>query len=183
MPSRIIPLEDLKERSVMFWLPPGGQHNEVWADTWMNLAELEPADAAPALALLRDNDIGGYIASPSGRKGAASTVRQLYVDREQENRATDVLMLFLRGRNQQAVPVQRKRVARPVRTLGERPAAVRILLIVLKVVFVAGLIALGLLLAYYRGPSLFPTVHPAHHPAPASNAPGMTQPTWTAPGP
>ena len=68
MLSRVIPLEYLKERDLMFWLPPGGQDNDVWADTWVILAELESADAAPILALLQDADVGAYIAGPSGRR-------------------------------------------------------------------------------------------------------------------
>ncbi|MCX2933431.1 hypothetical protein ORI20_24470 [Mycobacterium sp. CVI_P3] len=99
MLSRILPLEYLKERDVMFWLPPGGRDNEVWADTWVILAELDPADAEPILARLRDADVGAYVWTPSGRKGAPNTGVQLYVDREQHNKAVDVLMLFLRGRD------------------------------------------------------------------------------------
>ncbi|WP_319437286.1 hypothetical protein [Mycobacterium sp. RTGN5] len=186
MLSRVIPLEYLKERDLMFWLPPGGQDNDVWADTWVILAELESADAAPLLALLHDADVGAYIASPSGRKGATAAGVQLYVDREQHNRATDVVMQFLRGKNQPVVPAKSAKSAKPapkVRPKAKQPAAIRAVLTVLKIAAVAALIALGLLLAYYRGPSLFPGVHPAHHPAPASNAPGMTQPTWTEPRP
>lgn len=99
MLSRVIPLEYLKGRDVMFWLPPGGQDNDVWADTWVIIAELEPADTQPVLKLLRDNDIGAYVASPSGRKGAPGAGKQLYVDVQQYSGATDVLMLFLRKKN------------------------------------------------------------------------------------
>jgi hypothetical protein len=178
MLSRIIPLEYLKERDLMFWLPPGGQDNEVWADTWVILAELESAHAEPVLDLLRDNDIGAYVARPNGLKGATSSIRQLYVDREQHNLATDVVMQFLRGKDHQAAPVPRKRVAPPAAP-EVKPPAIRVLSIVLQVVFITGLIALGLLLAYYRGPSMFPGVHPAPHPTSVPNTPGMTAPTWT----
>ena len=95
----------------MFWLPPGGQDNEVWADTWVILAELESADAAPVLALLQDADVGAYIAGPSGRRGATTAGVQLYVDREQHNRAVDVVMQFLRGKDQPAVPVKASKPA------------------------------------------------------------------------
>lgn len=173
MLSRVIPLEYLKERDLMFWLPPGGRDNEVWADTWVILADLEPADAEPVLAALRDADVGAYIASPSGRRGATNAGVQLYVDREQHNRATDVVMQFLRGKSHPVAPATRKRVARPVRAARELPAAVRILLMVSKVAAAAGLIALVMFLAYRYGPSRFPGVH-GHHPAPTSAAPGIT---------
>jgi hypothetical protein len=172
MLSRVIPLEYLKERDLMFWLPPGGQDNDVWADTWVILAELESAHAAPVLALLHDADVGAYIAGPSGRNGAANRGVQLYVDREQHNRATDVVMKFLRGRDQPAVPVKSAKPAPKKPPKAKRPS-VRILLTVIKVAAVAALIALGLLLAYYRGPSMFPTVHRTHHPAPVSDAPAI----------
>ncbi|SBS75772.1 conserved hypothetical protein [uncultured Mycobacterium sp.] len=172
MLSRVIPLEYLKERDLMFWLPPGGQDNEVWADTWVILAELESADAATVLALLQDADVGAYIASPSGRRGATTAGVQLYVDREQHNRAVDVVMQFLRGKDQPAVPVKASKPTPKMRPKAKR-RSVRILLTAVQVAAVAALIALGLLLAYYRGPSLFPTVHRGHHPAPVSDAPGI----------
>jgi hypothetical protein len=115
MLSRVIPLEYLKERDLMFWLPPGGQDNDVWADTWVIIAELDAADAQPVLDLLQDNDIGAYVAKPSGCKGAPSPGRQLYVDREQYTRATDVLMLFLRQKDHPASPAGATR-HRPART-------------------------------------------------------------------
>jgi hypothetical protein len=175
MLSRVIPLEYLKERDLMFWLPPGGQDNDVWADTWVILAELESADAAPVLALLQDADVGAYIAAPSGLKGAASRGVQLYVDREQHNRATDVVMQFLRGKDQPAVPVKASKPTPQVRPKVKR-RSVRILLTTAQVAAVAALIALGLLLAYYRGPSLFPTVHRVQHPAPSSDMPALQRP-------
>ena len=99
MLSRVVPLEFLKERDLTYWLPPGGQDNEVWADTWVILADLELADAEPVLEAFRDADVGAYVAVPRGLKGAASGTVQLYVDREQHNKAVDLLMLFLRGRH------------------------------------------------------------------------------------
>ena len=182
MLSRIIPIEDLRQRSVMFWLPPGGRHNEVWADTWMLIAELEPADSQPALDLLGDNDIGAYIASPTGRKGAPSVGTQLYVDREQQNKAADVLMRFLRKKDQPAMPRQ-ERIGLKVRAKLKIPAMPRAVSIALHVVFFAALIAGALTLVYLRGASMFPGVHPVKHPAPASHAPGITVPTWTDPAP
>ncbi len=176
MLSRVIPLEYLKERDVMFWLPPGGQDNDVWADTWVIIAELDAADARPVLDLLQDNDIGAYVAKPSGLRGAPSPGRQLYVDREQYTLATDVLMLFLRRKDQPAMP-RVERIAPKLRSKIKTPAVPRAVVLVLKVAFVAGLIALGMAFAYYRGASMLE--HRLHHPTPTSNAPGMTNPAWT----
>jgi hypothetical protein len=174
MPSRIIPLEDLRQRSVMFWLPPGGRDNGVWADTWVIIAEVEPADAAPILDSLRDADIGGYIASPTGLHTAGDPIKRLYVDREQHGRAADVLMLFLRSRNQSTPreAVNRARI-RPTAQPKARPFALRALLMVLQIAFLGAFFALMLTLAYYKGAEYFPGVHPTHHPAPDTNLPGM----------
>ncbi|WP_199190014.1 hypothetical protein [Mycobacterium sp. ENV421] len=180
MLSRVIPLEYLKERDVMFWLPPGGQDNDVWADTWVILADLESADAAAVLALLRDADIGGYVARPSGLKGAPAPGVQLYVDREQIHRATDVVMQFLRGKEQPIMP-RAERIAPRIRGRITVPAVPRSVSVALQIAFMAGLIALGMTFAYYRGASMLE--HRPHHPAPSSNAPGMTNPTWTNPRP
>ncbi len=175
MLSRVIPLEYLKERDLMFWLPPGGRDNEVWADTWVILADLEPADAEPVLAALRDADVGAYVATPSGRKGAPATGVALYVDREQHNRATDVVMKFLRGKEQPVMP-RAERIAPRVRSKIKVPAVPRAVSIALQVAFMAALLALGVLLAYYRGPDLFPAVHHTPHPAPVSDAPALQRP-------
>lgn len=173
MLSRIIPLEYLKERDVMFWLPPGGQDNDVWADTWVIIAELDTADAEPVLDLLHDNDIGAYVARPSGLKGASSPGRQLYVDREQYTRAIDVLMLFLRRKDQPVVPA---RVARkPAKAKRDappktKPRAIRILLAGIKIAAGATLLALAVLLIYYKYSA---RVQHAHHPVPNSDVPSM----------
>ncbi|WP_179466199.1 hypothetical protein [Mycolicibacterium vinylchloridicum] len=175
MLSRVIPLEYLKQRDVMFWLPPGGQDNEVWADTWVILAELESAHAAPILALLRDADIGAYAATPSGLKGAQSQCKQLYVDREQINRATDLVMVFLRGKDEQVMP-RAERIAPKVRSKITIPAVPRPVALVLKAALGAALIALFLLLVYTQGPRLWPGVHPVQHPAPTSGPPALQRP-------
>ncbi|AQT78644.1 hypothetical protein B1R94_04360 [Mycolicibacterium litorale] len=176
MQSRIIPLEYLKERDVMFWLPPGGRGNDVWADTWIVIAELDVTDAGPVLELLQDNDIGGYVAKPSRRTGAAAPGRQLYVDREQYTRAGDLLMLFLRKKEPSALPAgaTRKppRAAPPVREA--KPRGVRILVTAAKIAFVAALIGLGVLLAYYKGVEF--TSNLRHTPPSPAQAPGLTAP-------
>lgn len=171
MLSRVVPLEYLKERDLAFWLPPGGRDNEIWADTWVILADLESADAAPVLALLHDADVGAYIASPSGLRGATARTVQLYVDREQHNKAVDLLMLFLRGKSPRPIRVKAATQPRPKRVKRSRSAALRTVVLMLKVAAIAGLLALGMLLAYYRGPSLFPTVQHGHHPAPETMGP------------
>lgn len=171
MPSRVIPLEDLKQRSVMFWLPPGGRDNGVWADTWVILAELEAADVAAILACLRRADIGGYAATPTGRRALANPGSQLYVDREQHGRATDVLMHFLRNRDRpQAEYTVGKRVPTPVRP-GARHWT---LATPLKVVVATVFIAVVLLWVYYIGAQRFPGVHRVPHPTPISGVPGIT---------
>jgi hypothetical protein len=175
MLSRVIPLEFLKERDIMFWLPPGGLDNEIWADTWVIIAELEPTDVTPVLRLLHDCDIGGYAARPRGLNTAGAG-SQLYVDMQQYNKAIDVLMLFLRQKDQPPMP-RAKRIAPTIRNKITVPRPVAL---ALKVVVGAALIALFLLLVYTQGPRMWPGVHP---PAPASNAPGVTNPTWTNPGP
>jgi hypothetical protein len=109
MYSRLIPLEDLspsvtisqsgdlKQRSVMYWLPPGGRDNGVWADTWVILADIETGDVTAVLDLLAKADVGGYVAIPSdGQRVRAHSCQHLYVDTQRYHQAEDVLMLFLR---------------------------------------------------------------------------------------
>jgi hypothetical protein len=170
MQSRVIPLEVLKERDIMFWLPPGGQDNEVWADTWVIIAELESDDVAPVLDLLRDCDIGGYAARARGLK-TTGVGRQLYVDMQQHNKAIDVLMLFLRQKDHPPMP-RAERIAPKIRNRITVPVVPRAVALVLKVVVGAALIALFLLLVYTQGPRLWPGVHPGKHPAPT--APSVT---------
>lgn len=163
MPSRVLPLEDLKQRSVMYWLPPGGRDNGVWADTWVIMAELEAADSAAVLTLLAQADVGGYVATPGGRRTVTTTSRHLYVDREQHNHATDVLMLFLRGKDPSVATVtaSMKTTTTPKTEpsgWSVVPATVKQLIMrepvrtVIKVLVAATLIALGLIFVYYEGP-------------------------------
>ncbi|WP_445167058.1 hypothetical protein ACTXG7_25060 [Mycolicibacterium sp. Dal123E01] len=175
MLSRVIPLEYLKERDLMFWLPPGGLDNDVWADTWVIIAELDDADTQPVLDLLGDNDIGAYAAKPSGRKGAVTAGKQLYVDREQYTKAVDVLMLFLRKKGQPPMP-RSEPIAAKIQSLIKIPAVPRAVALVLKVVLGAAFIALFLLLVYTQGPRMWPGVHPAHHRAPNSEVPALQRP-------
>jgi hypothetical protein len=96
--SHLIPLEELKQRSVMYWLPPGGRDNGVWADTWVKLAELETGYVTTILDLLAEADVGGYVTTLGGYKVGANGCHHLYVDAMRYHRAEDVLMLFLRGK-------------------------------------------------------------------------------------
>ncbi|MBB3605264.1 hypothetical protein FHT40_004948 [Mycolicibacterium sp. BK556] len=171
MLSRVIPLEYLKERDLMYWLPPGGVDNDVWADTWVIIAELESADVTPVLELLRDSDIGGYAARPRlvNSPGAG---RQLYVDVQQYNKALDVLMLFLRQKEQPPMP-RSEPIGPKIRSKIKVPAVPRAVALVLKVVVSAALIALFLFLVYTQGPRRWPGVHGVQHPAPTSEAPGI----------
>lgn len=91
---------DPAQFDIMFWLPPGGVDNGVWASTWAELADVEPGDADPILALLADADIGGYAATPGGRSARLGrpTAKRLWVDSLQYHRAEDLLMSYLRGR-------------------------------------------------------------------------------------
>jgi hypothetical protein len=94
-PSR--PIGNPAQFDVMFWLPPGGTDNGVWATYWAELADLEPDDVGPVLALLANADVGGYIATPGGRlrNRACSPIHRLWVDSLQYHRAEDLLMAYL----------------------------------------------------------------------------------------
>jgi hypothetical protein len=52
MYSDVLPLEELKRRSVMYGLPARGMDNGGWADTWVILAELEAGHVTAVLDLL-----------------------------------------------------------------------------------------------------------------------------------
>jgi len=84
----------------MFWLPPGGVDNGVWASAWAELADLDPSDVAPVLRLLADADVGGYVATLGGRASRAGrgVVHRLWVDSLRYHRAEDVLMSYLNRR-------------------------------------------------------------------------------------
>jgi len=175
MPSRVIPLEDLRHRSVMFWLPPGGRDNGVWSDTWVIIAEIENAYSASVLTLLAEADIGGYIATPGGRKAGSTASKHLYVDREQHHRATDVLMLFLRGKVDSDGYVTRSTPGRSVGRAGAwRSIRTEPIATIMKVLLVAAFIALTLIFVYYAGPQLRPGVHRGPHHALMSDVPGLT---------
>lgn len=85
---------------VMFWLPPGGIDNGVFASYWAQLADLEADDVGPVLALLAAAGVGGYAAIPSGgrRHRGQPTSHRVWVDSLHYHRAEDVLMAYLNDR-------------------------------------------------------------------------------------
>ncbi len=85
----------------MFWLPPGGTDNGVWATYWAELADLDSCDIGPVLTLLADADVGGYVATPGGhaRNRERSPIHRLWVDSLRYHRAEDVLMAYLNNRS------------------------------------------------------------------------------------
>ena len=95
------PITDPARLSVMFWLPPGGIDNGVWASAWAELADIEQDDVGAVLDLLAQADVGGYVATPGGRAShpRRPLIHRLWVDSLQYHRAEDVLMCFLNGRH------------------------------------------------------------------------------------
>jgi hypothetical protein len=102
MSSEIRPLEDVAACDIMYWLPPGGRDNGVWADTWELLADLDAADVATVLDLLAEAEIGGYVAIQGGRRARAKgpVPHTLWVDAMQYGPAEDLLIRFMHARRQ-----------------------------------------------------------------------------------
>jgi hypothetical protein len=101
--SPLRPIGNPAQFDIMFWLPPGGTDNGVWASAWAELADLEASDVGAVLGLLADADVGGYVATPGGhppRPGQA-VIHRLWVDSLQYHRAEDVLMAYLHNRCRQ----------------------------------------------------------------------------------
>lgn len=103
MSSPSNPIGDPSRLPIMFWLPPGGIDNGVWASAWAELADLPEADVAPVLTLLAAADIGGYVATPGAhwRGRGQRVIHRLWVDSLQYHRAEDVLMVYLRHDHRQ----------------------------------------------------------------------------------
>jgi len=153
MPSRILPTEELEQRGVMYFLPPGGQDNDVQATTWVVIAEFEPREIRPILAQLADAGIGGYAARPTGLRPGCGASHRLYVDGMQYNQAMDVVMSFLRGKESRDlgdyVPVQRApRKSRPLEEIQGRSSVVRIAFKTVKVLTFLAFLALLIAIAY-----------------------------------
>jgi hypothetical protein len=104
--SPLRPIRDPAHLDVMFWLPPGGTDNGVWASAWAELADLDANDIAAVLGLLASADVGGYIATPGGRahRQGQPAVHRLWVDSLQYHKAEDLLMAYLGGRRRRADP-------------------------------------------------------------------------------
>lgn len=100
MSSPLRPIGNAAQLDVMFWLPPGGTDNGVFATHWAELADLGASDVGPVLVLLADADVGGYVATPGGqlRHRAHSPIKRLWVDSLQYRRAEDVLMAYLNNK-------------------------------------------------------------------------------------
>lgn len=95
------PITGPEQFDIMFWLPPGGTDNGIWASTWAELADLESGDVNAVMTLLANADVGGYVATPGRRAGRLRRpmIRRLWVDSVQYHRAEDVLMAYLRARS------------------------------------------------------------------------------------
>lgn len=103
MSSPISRIPNLASRDVMFWLPPGGIDNGVWASAWAELADLAPSDIAPVLYLLAQADVGGYIATPGGAaRPDRRVIHRLWVDSLQYHRAEDVLISYLNAQRRRS---------------------------------------------------------------------------------
>jgi hypothetical protein len=102
--SRVISFDELARRDVMYFLPPGGMDNGVFAGNWVQLADLDAEDVAPVLQRLADADVGGHVASPGGgRKDPHRVViHRLYVDAMQYGSAESVLLDYLRDKRRQS---------------------------------------------------------------------------------
>ena len=99
MSSPLCPFGGSARFDVMFWLPPGGTDNGVWAGAWAQLADLDADDAGPVLGLLACAGVGGYVATPGGRARRRNqmVVHRLWVDSLQYHRAEDLMMQYLRS--------------------------------------------------------------------------------------
>jgi hypothetical protein len=102
--SRVITFEELAQRDIMYFLPPGGVDNGVFAANWIQLADVDEADVAPVLQCLADADVGGHVATPGGgrRNPHRTIIHRLYVDAMQYGRAEAAVMEFLRGKARRA---------------------------------------------------------------------------------
>jgi hypothetical protein len=102
--SRVITFEEMARRDVMYFLPPGGIDNGVFASNWIQLADLDEPDVAPVLRWLAAADIGGHVATPGGgrRNPRAAVIHRLYVDAMQYGGAESALMEYLRDRSRRS---------------------------------------------------------------------------------
>jgi hypothetical protein len=94
------PIGDPSRLDIMFWLPPFGVDNGVWASAWAELADLDAADVAPVLMLLAEADVAGYVATPGGTatRPGHRMIHRLWVDSLSYHRAEDVLMAYFQNR-------------------------------------------------------------------------------------
>lgn len=155
MPFRIVPFDDDEEqRNAMVFLPPGGRHNDLIADRWAPLAELESQDVTAVLDFFAEAGIAGYAAIPGGRRAQSIGRYHLYVDRRKFNEAEDAFMAFLRGKEPRLVGGVRRRP--PVKATTAAPASVtaprptkRVDKILLRY-FIAAALAAGTLFRFFE---------------------------------
>ncbi|CAN5553609.1 hypothetical protein BH09ACT8_BH09ACT8_18700 [soil metagenome] len=102
--SRVISFDELAQRDIMYFLPPGGLDNGVFASNWVQLADLDADDVAPVLERLAGADVGGHVASPGGgrRDPRRVVIHRLYVDAMQYGSAESVLLDYLRDKRRQS---------------------------------------------------------------------------------
>lgn len=100
MSSPLRPIGNPARFDLMFWLPPGGTDNGVWASAWAELADLDADDIDAILGLLASADVGGYVGTPGGRahRLRQPNLHRLWVDSLQYHKAEDLLMAYLHGR-------------------------------------------------------------------------------------
>jgi len=116
----------------------------------------------PLLARLHHADVGGYAATPSGRRGRPNSPTTLYVDRDQLPKATDVVMRFLRGKNDPPPMATPRRASRKAPTTP-RSASTRTAAAVAKIVFCAPVIAGFTALIYIEGTHWLAMTHQRAH--------------------
>jgi hypothetical protein len=180
--SRLLPLAELQQRSVMYWLPPGGTDNGVWATTWTLIAELDAHDAQQILGKLAAADVGAYVAAPSGRYKPGSSTSMLYVDTIQFTLASDVLMQFLRaGRTPESgsrrSPLEPAAVVEPAMVRSSRSRkALRLASMVVKGALAAAALLVLIAAAYQAVVNHSAVFHEQVHEQeqPAHHLPGLT---------
>lgn len=178
MYSSVIPLEKLAQRSMMYFLPPGGRDNGLWADTWVIIADIETEHVTAVLDLLAEADVGGYATIPHGPKARADGRYHLYVDTMRYHRAEDVLMVYLRGKPRPDAPravtktpttrnarlIPQSRMGAAVSRLATKDATRKTIWVLIG----AALIALVLAGAYYIGPTYYPSACADCHRTPSA---------------
>ena len=177
MPSRIIPMEELEQRDVMYWLPPNGQDNGVQATMWIPLAEIDVDDVSSVLTKLADAGVGAFAAKRPGREPRAACHRRLYVDTTKTLQATDLLMLLLRGRAEPELADYRppRRVPLSQMQVAPRSKGRHYTRKVVKYLLMAGMLVVLGLVIYQTGVNYYEGLQ--RHEPPAKSVPALHQST------